>query len=203
MEFTNGANLFLTHEIVNKMLIQKIGEVENQAKSLINLHGLEQSVLENPLVEDVKVYVTLKGMLKTIVTQRTPVARVNTGKEVYYIDKQGGRMPLSANYSARVLLVSGNVNEGDLQDVFGLINTIQADEFLNKMIVGVQKNAVNEYVLRTRLYDQQILIGEIEELNRKVKKLKVFYKKAIQDKEIEKYKTINLKYANQVVCTKS
>jgi cell division protein FtsQ len=203
VEFSNGANLFLSHEMVNKLLIQKKGEVKNQPKSLINLHELENVVFHNSLVEDAKVFLTIGGVLKTVIKQRTPVARVQVGKEVYYIDKQGLKMPLSENYSARVLLVSGVVKDADIGAVFSLVEKINDDAFLSQLIVGICKNSMGEYVLQTRKYDQHIQIGKIEDLNIKFKKLEAFYNEVIQSNEVEKYKTINLKFSNQVVCTKN
>ncbi len=202
IEFSNGDNLFMTHEMVNKLLIQKNAPVKNKAKSLINLHEFERSVAENPLVEKAKVYLTIAGSLKTVVTQRTPVARVNTGKEGYYIDRQGFKMPLSTNHSARVPLVLGQLTDEDIPAVFLLLKKINSEEFLTNLIVGIHKTSNGEYLLRTRMYDQEIRIGAIAELDTKLKKLLVFYKKVIQEKAIGDYKTINLKYNNQVVCRK-
>lgn len=203
VEFSNGANLFLSHEMVNKMLIQKVGEVKNKRKSLINLHDSENVVFQNPLVEEVKVFLTIDGILKTVIKQRTPVARVNTGVEVYYIDKQGLKMPLSANYSARVLLVSGSVIENDIDAIFSLVSKINSSAFLTNLIVGIHKNSEGDYILKTRKYDHKIQIGKIKNLTVKFKKLEAFYNEVIQEKEVEKYKTINLKFSNQVVCTKN
>ncbi|WP_152285674.1 cell division protein FtsQ/DivIB [Flavicella marina] len=203
VEFSNGANLFLSHEMVNKLLIQKNGEVKNQPKSLINLHDLENAVFQNPLVEDVKIYLTIDGLLKTMIKQRTPIARVNSGKEVYYIDEQGVKMPLSSNYSARVLLVSGEVHEEDLQPIYSLVTKLNSDSFLSKLIVGIQKKSTGDYILQTRKYDQKVFIGKIENLNLKFKKLEAFYNEMIQRNEVATYKTINLKFSNQVVCTKN
>jgi len=200
--FSNGTHLFLSNKTVDKLLIQKSGGVKNKPKSLINLHSLEAGVLENPLVECAKVYMTVGGSIKTIITQRTPLARVNTGSEVYYIDKQGFKMPLSSNYSARVLLVSGDLTEGDIPAVFSLVKKIKDNPFLAKLIVGIEKSSTNDYVLQTRVYNQYIQIGKISDLNVKFKKLEAFYNEFIQDKETENCKIIDLKYNNQVVCIK-
>ncbi len=202
IEFANGENLFLSHEMVNKLLIQNHGALKNKAKSLINLHELENVVFSNSLVEEAKIFLTIDGVVKTVVTQRTPVARVNTGVEVYYIDKQGLKMPLSENYSARVLLVSGSVQKADVASIYALVSFVQKNEFLKKMIVGIEKKAENDYVLQTRVYNQKIQLGAIRDLDIKFKKLEAFYNEVIQNNEVEKYKTINLKYNNQVVCTK-
>lgn len=203
VEFSNGANLFLSHEMVDKLLIQNGGEADNKSKSLINLHKLESIVSENPLVEKVKVFMSVSGELKTVITQRTPIARVNAGDEVYYIDKQGVKMPLSKNYSARVLLVSGGVLDSDLSSIYALVSKINSDSFLSELVVGVHKKSTGDFVLRTRKYDQYVEIGEIKDLNFKFKKLEAFYNEVIQSEELEKYKTINLKFSNQVVCTKN
>ena len=202
IEFTNPNNLLLSYEMVNKLLIQKNGQEVNQPKSSLNLHEFENSLIRNPFIEHAKVSVTIKGSIKTLITQRTPIARVNAGSGVYYIDKQGVKVPLSANYSARVLLISGKIKSRDIPNLLVLIQQINSNEFLTNLIVGIQKNAANEYVLQTRVYDQYIYLGEISELNSKFKKLEAFYNEAIKEGEVELYKTINLKYNNQVVCTK-
>ena len=156
----------------------------------------------NPLVESAVIYMTIDGSLKAVVTQRTPVARVQTGGQVYYLDREGLKMPLSPNYSVSVLLVSGAVTDRDLPAVFQLVVKIRKDSFLKKNIVGIEKKSDGTFVLKTRMYEQQIQLGDIVNLDQKFKKLEAFYNKAILDKEIEIYKTIDLKYNNQVVCTK-
>ena len=54
----------------------------------------------------------------------------------------------------------------------------------------------------TRIGGHQIILGKIERLEVKFKNLKAFYNYTMINKTIENYKTINLKYNNQVVCTK-
>jgi fructosamine-3-kinase len=54
--------------------------------------------------------VSVDGVLKAVVEQKTPVARVFANEGSFYIDYEGNKMPLSANYTARVPLVSGEIN---------------------------------------------------------------------------------------------
>ena len=77
-----------------------------------------------------------------------------------------------------------------------------SDEFLNKQIVGVHKTQRNEFILETRIGEQKIELGKIENLNLKFKNLKSFFNKTMADNSIDNYTSINLKYNNQVVCTK-
>ena len=202
VQFENGDNLFMSYEMVNKLLIQNGRSVKNKAKSLINLNTLEKQVLSHPMVESVTTFLTIDGELKTRIKQRTPIGRVHSGSRVYYMDCLGEEMPLSENYSARVPLVTGVFRGDSVADIFALLSFIRADEFLNKQIVGVRKEKDKEYKLMTRVGLHEIELGTVENMHLKFKKLKAFYNFAIAEGSINKYKKINLKYNNQVVCTK-
>ena len=202
IEFEQGSNLFMTHEMVNKLLIQNNSELKNQAKSMVDLHNLEANVLSHPMVEAAAIYVTIDGTLKTKVKQRTPIARVIGKNQSYYIDKQAEIMPLSEHHSARVMLVTGNVTENDTPQVFELATAILNDAFLKKQIIGIHKGTDDEFLLETRVGEQKIELGSLDKLKEKFKNLNSFYKKTMADNSLEKYATINLKFNNQVVCTK-
>lgn len=202
IEFTNGDNLFMNYEMVNKLLIQNNSTVKNQAKSVIDLHKLEAEVQGHPMVEQASVFLTVNGLLKTKIKQRTPIARVITNYKSYYIDTEAKNMPLSVNHSARVMLISGDVKEEDSKEIHFLVRTIMDDEFFNSLVIGIRKTIKNEFILKTRLTALEIELGETNRLSSKLKNLKAFYKKAVGDGTIEMYKTINLRFDNQVVCTK-
>ncbi len=202
VEFEEGDNNFLTHSMVNKLLIQNNETVQNQAKSVIDLYGLEKNVSKNPYVEKASVFLTIGGQLKSTIKQRTPIARIIAKNSSYYVDKKGVKIPLSDNYSARVLLVSGVENESDIKEIMPLLSFVLEDEFLEKEIVGIEKSDIDEYQFAMRSGDYKINFGKLNEIDLKLKKLKAFYNKTFLDKTIQDYKTINLKYHNQVVCTK-
>jgi cell division protein FtsQ len=197
-----GNSKFLNHSMVNKLLIQKNETVKNLPKSVINLYGLESNISKNPYVEKAVVFLTIQGELKTIVKQRTPIVRIIQDEDVYYVDKQGVKVPLSENYSARVLLVSGVKNDTEMKEMMPLISTILRDNFLEKEVVGVEKLKNGEVQLAVRSGDYKIDFGTTSEIESKFRKLKAFYNNTFSDKTIQNYKLINVKYHNQVVCTK-
>ena len=202
VEFESGDNQFLTHSMVNKLLIQNDSSVQNQAKSVIDLYSLEQKVLENPYIEKVSLYVSIDGTLNSVVKQRTPIARVIGDSGVYYIDAQGVKVPLSENYSARVPLITGVKEEQKESEVYQLLQKIVADNFLKKEIVGIHFDQSNDCLLTVRSGNYKIEFGELKEMDQKFRKLKAFYNKAFSDSTIQTYKTINIKYHNQVVGVK-
>ena len=202
VEFDAGENLFMNYEMVNKLLIQKGKTVKNERLSALDLHLLEANLLLHPMVENAALFLTVDGLLKTKVKQREPIARVISNTDSYYIDRQAKKMPLSLNHSARVVLVSGDINEEDNEQIHYLVEKILANDFLKKQIIGIRKMKNNEFVLDTRVGDQKIKLGKIENLNEKFMNLESFFKKAAIDKTVDNYSLINLKYDNQVVCTK-
>ena len=203
--FENGNNLFISYDTVNKLLIQKFGPNQNQTKENINLNNLEELVESNEMIENAEVFLTIKGELGVIIRQRTPVLRVANSGGSYYYDSQGKKMPLSYNYSARVPLTSSELNINNCDDIICLSNRIISDDFLQKQIIGINQiegKGSNQFELRTRLGNQIVIFGDMNRMDEKIKNLKIFYQKAIEDKTLETYRTINLKYNNQVVCAK-
>ena len=56
--------------------------------------------------------------------------------------------------------------------------------------------------MTNRNFNYQIEFGKIINAEKKFKNYKAFFQKAILDSSLTKYKNINLKFTQQVVCTK-
>lgn len=202
VKFDSEAVNFLSQTMVNKLLIQNNQTVQNQAKSVIDLYRLENEVLQNPYIEKASLFITIDGTLNTYIKQRQPIARVITSSETYYLDSQGVKVPLSENYSARVPLITGVKKDKDFVEVRKLLHTIIADDFFKKEVIGIHMDASNEILLTVRSGDYKIEFGKIRSIDHKLKKLKAFYSKTFSDSTMYTYKTINIKYRNQVVGVK-
>ncbi len=199
--FEGENNLFMTFPMIDSLLIQSGKKIEGQLKSNVNLFTLEQKIKAHPLVKNADVSTTIDGVLNIVVKQRKPVARV-VGTHSYYIDESAEKMPLSTNYSARVFTVSGNVKEKDYKEIYKIVKKIQADDFLSKQLVGIEKLNNGDYQLLPRVGNHKVLLGDTKNLHQKITNLKFFYKKMLQENLIDKYSKINLQYNNQVIGTK-
>jgi cell division protein FtsQ len=201
--FTNGENLFITYEAVNKLLIQNLDTAQIQSSDSLFLNNLEKKLRSNKMIRNADIYKTIDGKIGAVITQRTPVLRVVNGPESYYLDEEGEIMPLSENYSARVPIISGEISK--TSDLIGLANRIKKDAFLQKQVTGIEqfhKGNTDQFNLKTRTGDQVIVLGTVHNFQEKKNKLKAFYQKALSDSILEKFDTINLKFKNQVVCSK-
>ena len=89
-----------------------------------------------------------------------------------------------------------------LDDAFKIARFVRQDKFLNAQIEQLFVNKELDWVLIPKVGNHTIVLGSAEDLEAKFKKLKLFYKKAMKNIGWDKYRTINLKYKNQVVCTK-
>ncbi|TCK67391.1 cell division protein FtsQ [Winogradskyella wandonensis] len=201
IEFTSSDNLFLTHDNVSKLLIQNPKGLNNKNKEIIDLNELESALNSNPMVKNAEVYMSVNGQLSAQIEQKRPIARVHTNAS-YYIDDEGSYMPLSANYSARVPLVTGTVYKTKLDKVYQIAKVIDEDQFLKQHVIEIRQDKNEEISLRLRQFDFEVNVGDLRKLEKKINNFKAFYKKAIKDKTINTYSSVNLRFDNQVICTK-
>jgi cell division protein FtsQ len=148
------------------------------------------------------VFVSVDGVLKAVVKQKTPIARVFDGEDSFYIDYKGDRMPLSINFTARVPLVSGEINKKNSEDLTELFRIIYDDAFLKKNIIGVQVMSNGSVKMQNRNFSYQIDFGGTKRMKAKFNNYKAFFQKAVLDSSLYKYKIIDLRFSQQVVCTK-
>ena len=201
VNFQGENNLFITEDSVNKLLIQNDDSITSVAKETLDLNELETVLKSNPMIKTAQVHLTVNGEVRADVIQRQPIARVSTNAS-YYIDDEGSFMPLSANHSARVPLVTGYVKKNNLDKVYTIANKVFNDPFLKTHIVEIQQNSDESFVLKSRVLDFEILVGGVDHLDKKIQNLKAFYQKAKKDKVLNTYNKVNLQFENQVVCTK-
>lgn len=193
---------YVNQETVNKLLIENNSDAKSIGKDNLDLNKLEKRLNSHEMIEKSDVFVSIDGVLKAVVKQKTPIARIFDGDKSFYIDYKGDKMPLSQNYTARVPLVSGEINKKNSEKIAELFRIIYNDEFLKKNIIGVQIMPNGSLKMLNRNYNYQIDFGGTLRMKAKFNNYKAFFQKAVLDSSLNKYKTIDLRFAQQVVCTK-
>lgn len=202
IEFVNPNQPFLTVEMVNNLLIENFNGSSTIKKDRLDLKNIEQDLNKHSMIESSQVFVGIDGSLKALVKQKTPIARVFNGSASYYIDYKGSKMPLSTNFSDRVPLFYGQFDVNKNKNVITLLQQIHDDDFLRKNIIGLQLLENGSVIMKNRNYSYEILFGRTINMERKINNYKAFFQKAVQDTLIDSYKSVNLKFTKQVVCTK-
>ena len=164
---------------------------------------MEKRLDSEPMIDKAEVYATVDGKLIAIIKQKEPIARVYEGGRSYYLDYKGGEMPLSDNLTARVPIVTGAIESVDKKQLWKVLKYIYDDDFLKKNIIGIEVRGQDGLKMMVRNYNYSILFGRLQNVEKKFNNYKAFFQNAVKDTLIENYKTINLKFTQQVVCTKN
>jgi len=210
-----GSQLFIDKEEVDHILQLGNYSLVGVKMESIKMHDLENSLRANPFIEYAKVYGDMDGALVIEISQRQPILRMlNRFDQDFYIDQHGLKLPLSPNFTAPVLAVNGYIEEpfgGRVdtlrtqiaKDIFKTVSYIHSDSLWDAQIAQVYVNANQEIELIPRVGSQRILLGNADSLDVKFKNLLGFYKQALPTMGWEAYKTINIKYTNQVIGIKN
>ena len=166
----------------------------------INIPELEKKLNKLPAVDSANVFLNLNGNLHLDIKQRVPAFRLNKNGNDFYVDGKGTEFPISKNYSFPCMLVTGDVDKSEYIKLAELVDKIDRDEFSKKYFIGISKEKEN-YNLLTSQGNYKVEIGDLENINLKVKGFKTFVEKHLVYQEPEKYTKISVKYDNQIVTT--
>jgi len=206
-----GNQYFIDRQEVDKIIQANNHLLVGRRMDNINIYDLEKRLRSNPFIEFAKVYADMDGVINVEISQRQPVLRIiNRYDQDFYVDQHGLKIPLSANFTARVLAANGYIDElfanrvDTLQtplamELFKAANYIRNDSLWDAQIAEIYVNKDREIELIPRVGNNRILLGNADSLETKFRNLLVFYKKALPQVGWDAYKTINIKYANQVV----
>ncbi|MDB2321312.1 hypothetical protein N9V34_00110 [Flavobacteriaceae bacterium] len=196
----NSNNLFITKDSIKSAVI-KIIAAKNIRKSSVHLKALEFELNKIELVRKSDVFIDVNGTMVVNIQQRIPIARFLDNKS--YLDEDGLVMPKSKFYSARVPVIKGYANtQVQLDLIYKLSNYIKDDKFLSQSATEILIDSNSNFSIKLRDYRFKILIGQLNNLDLKIKNFKAFYINASANQILNKYSVINLQFDNQVVCVK-
>jgi cell division protein FtsQ len=183
--------------------------------------GIEERLRSIPCVARAEAYHTMDGVLHVSVVQRTPIVRViNADGSGFYIDEEGWTMPTELAHPARVMVVTGALDEpgadNGVVDILGsdslrarflsddihrIATFLRSDPFWEALIDQVVVRGDGLFELVPKVGGQRILIGDGNDLEQRFAKLRLFYAKGMPMTDWRRYERIDLRFADQVVCT--
>lgn len=201
-----------------KELIMNICDTSNNKIKDIPLDSLRTVLASNPWTTSVSASISLKGVLDVEVCECEPIMRIynNKGKSIY-IDKDGYIYPESSNYTPHLLICSGNIrfnpneygnvfdekySDTDLPIIFRIMTSVINDEYARTCVKQVFLDKNKNYNFSMNNTDIIVIFGDGNDVDEKLFKMEKFMKKMLGSTEIANYKSINLNFKDQVVCTK-
>jgi cell division protein FtsQ len=224
IDYGNADTLLTQADVYD--LIKRTGNIlKGQHLGSIDAEMIERELRHQPYVAHAEVFVTLDGIAEIQVLQRQPILRIfNRSGESFYLDGLGHLLPLNPSFSARVMVATGFIDEqfskkvNYLQDsvrrkdsaeyrsvminLFSLSTYIMKNRFLRAQIEQIYVDEMGEFQLIPRVGNHIIIFGTPEDIESKFDRLYAFYKYGLSRTGWKRYNVINIKFRNQVVCSK-
>ena len=215
IEVDYGADTILYPADIEKIMLEHdsiIGKPFNE----IDIYMLESILKEHPYISEVIVFGDASETLHFTVAQRTPIVRIiNKLNETFYLDETGKAMPVPerTGTSARLITVSGNINISREQafsdtlknvwdDLLTCVKYINQDTFLKSQTGQIYIDKEGSYLLIPVIGNHIIILGNPENPEIRMERLKILYKQGMDEEKWKTYKTIDLRYKNQIICKK-
>lgn len=170
----------------------------------ISTKSLERELSKHPLIDEAECYKTPSGKVCVEVTQRIPILRVMSANgENYYLDNKGTVMPPEAKCVAHRVIVTGNVEKSfAMKDLYKFGVFLQKNSFWNAQIEQIHVLPGKNIELVPRVGDHLIYLGKIAGFEKKLKRVKAFYERGLNQVGWNKYSRISVEFDNQIICTK-
>lgn len=223
----DDAPQLITKSTIRRQITDAGIRIKGERIATIKAKKLQKILTNNPYVKKATISVGVNGVVTANILQRKPLVRViDLESNQCLIDHDGTRMPVNPDFPVRLVLASGNVrnlkqnrldtvmNESgrgytirktlpaDLAKIYKIALRLEKDTLTTALIEQIYFNEKREIELVPKMGDQSIILGDTVSLDEKLKNLRAFYSLGMKNFAWNNYKVINLKYKNQVVCSK-
>lgn len=203
----------ITEKEVTEILQLAAGKVIDQSNIKdLDIRDMEEKLNKDNRIKQADLYFDSNDNLRVKVIQKKPIMRVieTTGK-AYFLDYDGNQVPVAKGSAIRTAIATGIREEYDqealfsekpskLKEVFMVMRYISKDNFLAALIeqIGVENNKEQDIVLIPKVGREKIIFGNADNIEAKFDNLKIFYKDGMPKLGWSRYKSLNLKYSEQV-----
>ena len=212
IDYSTGISFLKDAEIADRLNYLSGENLVGRKIATIDLTTLERELEANPFIEQAAVYVDQKQNLIVDIIQKRPILRIlNNDGVSYYLGEKGEHIPLCNNFTAHVIIATGLVEthqnlerDSTVQAaLFQLTQFIQRDNFLSALIDQIVVQPNGEVTLIPKISGHVILFGVgNDHVEDKFSRLKIFYNEGLRKTGWNRYKTIDLRFDEQVVCEK-
>ncbi len=220
-----AANYFIDKHDVLEIIRDNSGEVLGRHMGEIDVRNIEKTLEVHSSIKNAEVFKQAGSIVNIRIEQRNPILRViDKHNKSFYVDEEGFVMSVSQKFTARVPIANGNISVDwsklhnnyvhkkreskdstdakQIYELFTLSKFIHQNSFWSKQIQQIYVNNDGEIELIPRIGAHIVILGDIEDYEKKFRNLKAVYDKAFRKVGWNQYRTINLKFKNQVICTK-
>jgi cell division protein FtsQ len=206
---------------IKSWIIGSMDSLQGKPMETIDTEGIKDMILTIPCIRSANVYTSIQGDLNVKIKQRSPIMRIiDRHNNSYYLDMDGILFRTKEGFSSRARVASGHIVDKNVHTarlpidadtlsvssiyykLLVMARYLQSHPLMRSQIDHVYVNEDREFELVPKLGKHVILFGGIEDMEDKFLKLEAFYKNGIKEAGWNKYDKINLKFKDQIVCSK-
>ena len=215
----SAMNRFISAREIKKFLDEELesGYMGIQIDS-IDLGRIEEILDSKGAILKSQAYTTKDSLLNVKVTQKMPVVRFQKGTKGFYAVEDCSLFPLQSTYTSHVIVIDGYIplkiehgylgkpdtdqNYKWLQDIVGLVKYIDNSKTWKNKIVQITVLEDSDLMLIPREGQERFLFGQVCDIEEKFEKMGLYYKSIRYRKGEYAYKTVDLRFKDQIVCRK-
>ncbi len=210
---------------IEQMLLDEYPGLTSSRVKDVDTRGMERFLRANPYIESAQVGISVGGRVIANTVTRRPIVRVYCNGYSFFVDRYGRCFQTRKNGNADVIVASGDFlgplpNEPDSLDISAmqedtllwshpLVNIWKLALFLDESADGYWRifdqifvESSGDLVLQPKFGNHDIVVGDTADLDEKFSRLKRFYAKGLPHAGYDSYSRVNIKYKEQIVCTK-
>jgi cell division protein FtsQ len=200
-----GNRIVETAEIMQLVRIQKNTQLQD-----IDLTAVQKDILSHHFIKDAVVERDLPATLKITITERLPLAIVNSA-EILYLDEDGVVLPhsiskqlfdlpvLSGISPEITLAAGGTINNPDVHEALQILATSKlVSKELYHLISEVRLRSGGDIVLYAAEWGVPIIFGRGDIANKLVR-LEAFWNDIVREKGSQRLQYVDLRFDDQVV----
>ena len=203
IQVDDNQNGFLSPADVKHLLERQRLYPLAQPLQFVSTRDIEESLMKNPYIETAECYKTQNGHVRVCLTQRQPVLHVMADSgEQYYVDVHGDILP-SGRQAGNLSVATGSVNRKYAsQRLLPVVQQILDDPFWQAQTCQLNVLADGTLELVPRVGDHIIYLGAPTGIEKKLDRLRKFYKYGLSHAGWSRYQRISVEFDNQIICKK-
>lgn len=168
--------------------------------SEVDCHAMEQCLLKHDMVRTASCYKSPFQTVYVRVTQRIPMLSVVSDNGCYYVDTDRKVMSIPERKEIEVPVFKGNVSQrAATEEYFDFVAWLNENPYWRAMIKDVYVKTPKYLVLNQHAHEAKIVLGALDDYERKLSKLKKLYTKGLDKIGYPDYREYDLRFDGQVV----
>ena len=197
--YSDEATIYITEQELNQLLQEQDIYPVGRAVNRVSLQRMENTIRRHPLVLQAECYLTRWNEIRVTVRQRRPIVTVKSRDGAFLVDSKRRVLPFYEIHEW-TLPVTGNVGaQLACTQLADFAEWLLDNDYWRGRIRLVEVRTPNNIRLRLKDYPSVIVLGRMNDYERKLRKLRTFLEDGQDEVGDKKYREIDIRFRGQVI----